>query len=149
MACLRLWCVLATCVWLVGCGGTQTASQVTEESTLKPVAVFYSRYVSQHGGQAPADEAAFRKYLATLSPEEFKGFGVASVDEMLVSKRDGQPYTILYGPPTGPPLGPGGTPIIAYEKQGVGGKRFVASSIGGVTEVDDAEFARLVPQPAS
>jgi hypothetical protein len=148
MARLRLWCVLATCVWLLGCGGTRTASQVTEESTLKPVAVFYSRYISQHGGRPPADEAAFRKFLEGLSPDELKSFGVSSIDEMLVSKRDGQPYKILYGPPSGPPLGPGGQPIIAYESKGVSGKRFVASSVGGVIEVDDAEFARLVPQPA-
>ena len=134
---------------LVGCGGTQTASQVTEESTLKPVAVFYSRYVSQHRGQPPQDEEAFRKYLSTITAEELKGFGIASVDEMLISKRDGQPYTILYGPPTGPATGPGGTPIIAYETQGVDGKRFVASSIGGVVEVDEAEFAKLVPQAAN
>ena len=36
-------------------------------------------------------------------------------------------------------------PIIAYEQTGVGDKRLVASSLGGVEEVDEARFRKLVP----
>jgi hypothetical protein len=39
-------------------------------------------------------------------------------------------------------------PIIAYEQTGVNGKRFVASSIGGIEEVDATRFQELVPTGA-
>lgn len=132
----------------VGCGGTQSASQETESSNLKPLAVFYGRYVAQHRGQPPANEAEFKKFLSSLPPEELQQFAVDSVESLLVSSRDGQPYVVVYGKPTGPPLGPGGMPIIAYEQTGVNGKRFVASSIGGIEEVDAARFQELVPTTA-
>ena len=51
---------------------------------------------------------------------------------------------VLYGAPDGPP-GPGGAPVIAYEQEGVGGKRFVASSLAAIEEVDEARFRELVP----
>ena len=38
-----------------------------------------------------------------------------------------------------------GQPVIAYEQEGVGGKRFIASSLGAVDEVDEATLAQLVP----
>lgn len=137
--------ILACVSFLVGCGGTQTASQATEESGLKPLAVFYGRFIAQHRGQPPKDEAEFRQFLGTVGAEELASFNVQNIDQIMTSSRDNQPYVVLYGAPTGPAKGPGGAPVIAYEKQGVGGKRFVASNLGGVEEVDEARFKELVP----
>ena len=136
---------LLVLVLLIGCGGTQTASKRTEESSLKPLSIMYGRYIAQNRGQPPANEEAFKKFLSTVGSEELKSVGVESIDKLLVSSRDGQPYVVIYGPATGPAQGPGGRPIIAYEKTGVGGKRFVASDLGGVEEVDEAKFKQLVP----
>ena len=140
-----LACILL--VVMVGCTGSQTASQETEQSSLKPLAIFYSRFQSQHQGRPPANEAELREFVSTFSAEDLQAFGVSSVDELFVSKRDNQPYVVEYGGTKNPPLGYGQAPIVAYEKEGVGGKRFVGSSLGGVEEVDEARFKELVPNP--
>lgn len=132
------------CSW--GCQG-QSASKSTEESNLKPLAVFYGRYLAQNRGRPPQNEAEFKAFVAKLSPDELKMFNLTSADQMFVSSRDQQPHIVVYGTPTGPSTGPGNAPIIAYEKTGVGGKRYVASSLGGVEEVDEARFKELVPHP--
>jgi len=35
--------------------------------------------------------------------------------------------------------------VVAYEQEGVNGKRFVASKMGAVEEVDEARFRKMVP----
>lgn len=141
---IALLTVLVCLLLVVGCSRGLSPS-VTESSGLKPLAVFYGRYQSQHRGKPPEKESEFRKFLDALPASELLSFNVKSIDEILVSPRDHQPYTILYGFPKGPPEGPGGVPIIAYEQTGVGGRRLVASSLGGVEEVDEARFQKLVP----
>jgi hypothetical protein len=133
-------------ITLAGCSGPQNASKPLEESSIKPLAMYYGRSRSQNMGQPPADEQAFRKYLATMSAEDLKkDFNVGSIDELFISKRDNQPYVIMYGTNNNPPTGPGSQPVVAYEKTGVGGKRYVATELGGVEEVDEARFKQLVP----
>jgi hypothetical protein len=129
---------------VMGCRGPQNASQQTESSGLKPLAVFYGRYLSQHRGQPPQSEAEFKQFLATMSPEDLKSFNLASADEVLVSSRDKLPYVVMYGAkPGGPMLN--GAPLIGYEQQGVNGKRYVGNWLGAVEEVDEAKFKELVP----
>lgn len=49
------------------------------------------------------------------------------------------------GSSAGGASGLGGQPVAAYESTGVGGKRFVASALGAVEEVDEQKFRELVP----
>jgi hypothetical protein len=126
----------------VGC--TRTASQPTESSNMKPLAVFYGQYLAAHRGQPPANEAEFKTFLKTLRPETLQSLEVTDVDSLFLSKRDQKPYVIKYGKVTGP-LGPGGMPVMAYEQEGVAGKRYIATMVGAVAEVDDARFRELVP----
>ncbi len=116
-----------------------------ENSTIKPLAVAYGSYISSHRGVPPANEEGFRQHLQNTW-ENLKNFHqLTSVDDLLISNRDKQPYVILYGDVTGP-KGPAGMPVVAYEKTGVNGKRFVASSLGAIEEVDEKRFQELVPQ---
>jgi len=62
---------------------------------------------------------------------------------MFVSSRYKKPYMVIYGPTSGE--GPAGQPVIAYEQEGMNGKRFVASKMGAVEEVDEARFRKMVP----
>jgi hypothetical protein len=78
------------------------------------------------------------------APSLLEQFAVKDVQALFVSSRDKEPYVILYGPLTGPP-GPGGQPVFAYEKTGVGGTRMVATSLGAVEEVDETRLKQLVP----
>jgi hypothetical protein len=135
----------ASCLTWLGCG-SETKSKDREESTLKPLMVVLGQYVGQHRGQLPANEAELKDYLSKLKKEQLAAFGIQDYNSLLVSSRDHKPYVILYGSESkGNPPGPGGQPVIAYEQEGAGGKRFVASSLGAVQEVDEAEFKRLVP----
>jgi hypothetical protein len=42
--------------------------------------------------------------------------------------------------------GSGSPPVIAYEQTGSMGKRYIATGLGGVEEVDEARFLQLVPK---
>lgn len=144
MSFIKLVVCSAALTVTMGCGSSK--QQAEEASTLKPLVVMYGRYVGQHQGVPPADEAEFRKYVEAQSAADLANLGVTDPAKLWVSSRDKQPYVILYGPVTGPP-GPAGMPVIAYESKGVGGKRFVASSLGAVDEVTEARFRELVPTP--
>lgn len=146
---------------LAGCGGnTKKAAQ--ESSNLKPLAIIYGRFVGRHQGKPPASEAELKEFAKTEADENFlKQHTLPNVDAMFVSSRDNQPYVVIYGalPPAAPPPagGPtpgdsmagfgGGAPVIAYEKTGVGGKRYVATSLGAVAELDEKHFQDLVTNP--
>jgi len=133
---------------LVGCGGGRGRNnQAQEVSPLKPIATFYGNYVNQHQGRPPPSEAEFKAFLQ--QPDNSKRLQaefpqVTDVDKLLISPRDNQPYVIFYGA-IAKGSGPGGGPVVAYEKVGVSGKRFVVGSMGSVEEIDEATFRKMVP----
>lgn len=62
-----------------------------------------------------------------------------NVDKALISPRDGKPFVIVPGV-----TGQGDEdPIIAYEQDGVGGKRMTVDIRGTVVLISDADFAKL------
>lgn len=139
-----IWTValVAAAMLAAGCS-QQMQSKKQQESRLKPLALLYGQYMAQHRGQPPASEAEFKKFVE--SQKAFlTQFGVPDPATLFISERDGQPYVVIYGKPTGPAV-LAGQPVIAYEKVGVGGRRFVASQLGAVEEVDEARFKELVP----
>jgi len=126
----------------VGCGiNAQKAEQ--ETSNLKPLMVLYGRYIGQHRGQPPPNEAAFKDFVKSAGTAELPG-GAKDMDALFTSTRDKQPYVIIYGPSKGS-TGPGGQPVVAYEQAGVNGRRYVASMLGAIEEVDEGKFRELVP----
>ncbi|MBC7857116.1 MAG: hypothetical protein IAF94_27105 [Pirellulaceae bacterium] len=129
-----------------GCGGRAGPRYDEEASLLKPLAKFYGEYVNQHQGLPPKGEAEFKAFLqesknARRLETEFK---IKETDKLLISPRDHQPFVIYYGA-LSKNLGPGGAPVVAYEKDGSGGKRLVVSALGAVEAVDDAAFRKMVP----
>ncbi len=143
-------CVLAVgCIAVVagvsGCGGS-AESREREQSNIKPLAVLYGQFLSTNRGQPPATEQQFKDYVKSRGPDLSDSYGVASVDELFVSSRDGKPYVIRSGAEAqqGEP-GPDGSRVVIYEAEGVDGKRYVATAMGAVEEVDEARFKQLVP----
>lgn len=133
---------------IAGCGNQGKSNKAEEASPLKPIAKFYGDYVNQHQGSVPASESLFLAFLkepknAELLKSEFK---ITDIDKLLISPRDNKPYTVYYGTISNN-QGPGGAPVVAYEKVGINGKRFVASALGYVVEVDESEFRRMIPDP--
>jgi hypothetical protein len=88
-------------------------------------------------GHAPSDEKEFKKAMQTVSvkPQNFK---VDSFDDLLISERDGQPLTVVYGPAAA------NSNFIVSEQTGVNGKRMVGLRTGIVEEIDDAQYKALM-----
>ena len=141
---LALWLRLLLLAWLsafalAGCGSGPAADKAVQESNLKPLAVLYGQYSGQNRGQNPPNEEAFKAFVKT------KVASPAEAEALFISSRDQKPYVIRYGGTFTPP-GPGvPIPVVAYEQEGVGGKRYLATALGGVEEVEEAAFRALVP----
>jgi len=138
---------LVASLGVLGCGdGARRQAQEFSQSNLRPLAILYGQFVGQHRGQPPKSEAEFRAFIKSLKPEQLAALaGGRDADSLFVSTRDQKPYVVIYGrAATGPP-GPAGAPVVVYEQEGRGGKRFVANSLGAVEELDEATFKQRVP----
>ncbi|HEX6961513.1 MAG TPA: hypothetical protein VF175_06575 [Lacipirellula sp.] len=94
-------------------------------------------------GRPPADEAQFKSFISQ-NGAILERMGVASADDLFVSERDSQPFVVIYGKhPQGM-----ATTVVAYESQGVDGKRLIGHSTRMIEEVDEARFRELVPVAA-
>jgi hypothetical protein len=124
-----LFTFVCATVALVGCGG-QPATAPTEIS-LRKLATYYGMFISK--GKAPANEGELRAFIKEKAAD-------ADLDDLFRSVRDAQPYVVIYfGSKKVSP-----SSVIAYEKEGQAGKRFVAYSTTVVRELDDAEFKLAV-----
>jgi hypothetical protein len=127
---------------LIGCGG-EGSSEVREKglSHVRLLTSLHTR-VSSELGRYPKDEAEFKAALgkANLTLDAMK---VNSIDELFISKRDGQPLVVVYG------QAPAGSDVVVYEQTGVDGLREVGHRIGVVEEVDAAKFAEIMPKTAA
>lgn len=139
-----LFSVLVACCF--GC--SPSAPQQEEDSRLKPLTILYGKYLGQHQGTPPANEAELRKFIESQGPEFWANWKNVDATNIFTSERDGQPYVILYGPVSGPP-GPAGKPVIAYESKGMNGKRYIGTDLGAVDEVDEARLRELVPNASA
>ncbi len=130
------WLVLGVlCAMIAGCGGESQEHIDRETSNMKPLVILYGKFLSRNRGQPPANEEAFKKFIQAAAATTLESFEVANVDELFVSSRDGKPYGIRYrGMPPLP------DDIVIYEQDGVDGVRYVADSLGSVTEKTEQEF---------
>ena len=137
-------------VSLLACGGCgekgAPGSQGSDQQTrvvMNVLSVFYGEYLSSHQETPPEDSDAFWKYLESRS-EDLKMYKVESLEQLMTSPRDGQPFAIVCGERLAPSDSPG-TPWAAYEQTGVNGKRMAVSVRGGAHELSADEFARQFP----
>lgn len=139
---IRLYVFLIVGCLQVGCGNSTTS--VNEErlgSNLSELAVWYHRFVSTHSGRPPGDEENFKKFIQAYGFQADTGRGINTVDDLFMSPRDQKPYIVVYGK-----QGSFVPDIIAYEQDGVDGRRWLASSMTTVAEVDSEKFRKLVPE---
>jgi len=136
-------CLLAAITVIAsGChSSASTGANKQETSRLKPLLVLYtSATTALH--HPPQNEAEFKKYIASQRGRMLDVLHVENPDELFVSERDGQPYVISYGPP------PSGKErnVVAYEKDGVEGKRMVGYASGVVVALDEEHFREAATQ---
>ncbi len=79
----------------VGCGSAPTQTDRKDEVHMKVLGILYGKYLSQHRGQPPANEAQFVQYLSS-TPASWEKI-VETPEQLLTSPRDGKPLLVLYG----------------------------------------------------
>ena len=118
----------------IGCGGRNSTPKL-HESNLRMVAVLYSQFVSAHGGERPRDADEFRAFIQSLGPGVLERAGLSGLDELMMSRRDGKPFAINYKSVDWKLNN-----VIAYEQQGAGGTRCIASNLGAMSEITEQQF---------
>ena len=135
---MRILLALAIAASVIGCAETEDPESAKMTSNMRGLAVAYGQFSSRHRGRPPKSEKELRAFIE----KEMGGvtyaesYNMTSVDDLFISSRDNEPYEVIYGKKS---------KIVAYEKVGVDGKRFVAHDLGAAEEVDEATFAELVP----
>ena len=117
-----------------GCG-ERSSSPKLHESNLRVVAVLYSQFVSAHGREIPRDADEFRTFVQSLGPGILSRAGLSGLEELLLSHRDGKPFVVHYKNVEWKL-----NHVIAYEQEGAGGTRCIASDLGAVSEITDEQF---------
>jgi len=130
-----------------GCGrGNPVATGVDRETRIRLniLATFYKEYLDSHRGKPPKDMDSLRQHLQTQADtiEAYKRRNlIGSLQELLTSARDDQPFVIMFGEKVGLSDMPGAF-WIAHEQAGVDGKRMAVRLQGGVDVLDADQFAR-------
>ena len=122
---------IACWVALLGCSSKPTPrSEDPGASNLRKIGQAYDHFTDMKH-RAPRNDDELKPMLKELEPK-------ADPDQILQSKRDGQPYVIHYGPKMDSDTR---SVILAHEKDGAEGKRYVLTLDRMVIEMSDAEFA--------
>ncbi|MCA9185554.1 MAG: hypothetical protein R3E01_18475 [Pirellulaceae bacterium] len=120
------------CLSCLSCGdGRVHTSAGEDQGRLSAIVMVYSR-ACRDKGTPPAATADLMTILAKAGAGE----------DVLTSTRDGEPFVIIWNLDL---LGKyqGSTAPLAYEQNGVDGKRLVVNCRREVSEVSDAEFGQL------
>jgi hypothetical protein len=167
-----LWALLAAVACgTLGCGASPRDEVPSDEDNLRNLTKLLGQFQARNQGRMPADDQEFQTFAREMSVEQLAALGIRdaetagvdkAIEKVLVSTRDGEPYVIRYGQgssmggalPPGKeiiinPKSPGGgvsQPVIAHEKTGARGKRYVVFGMGQVELVDEARFQQLIQQ---
>jgi hypothetical protein len=124
--------------WAVAWLGLAGCSSKPPPKQEDPVEIYLRRIVQAYDvaeyrlGRFPRTEDELKRFLPETGATE-------APEQLLRSPRDGQPYVIVYGAALDPN---GYGTILAYEKVGVEGQRYVITVSRDVKVMAEAEFAR-------
>ena len=130
---------------LAGCGpGVSPASSIrnSNKTNSQKLSNLYAFYQLKNKLQGPKDETAFKEFLNGSGSSVLDAIGVEAgeVDAMFVCERDGEPFRIRYGVPTGPR---GSQEAVVFETTGKHGKRMVGFLNMVQREVEDGEYESM------
>jgi hypothetical protein len=119
---------------VLGLDGCAKSTRRTEDPDTTNLRRLYQAFVmsDDRRNRGPKDMAELKHWLGELGEK-------ITPDEMLISRRDGQPFVIFFGNRI---RAEGGDTVLAYEKEGKEGKRFVLTLGGNVKSMTDEEFAK-------
>ncbi len=126
---LGVWCLIA-----MGCS---SSAPVKVETPRIPAADNLKKILAAYG-QFCATEQKPPESAEDLKPALAK---LGNPDELLRSPRDGQPFVICWGVDLMRPVDwAKSTPVLAYEKQGLDGRRYVLTTRRNVELMRDQDF---------
>jgi hypothetical protein len=128
------WLCAALAIAITGCSSTPKSTEDETTTDLREIAKAYAVTISLHR-RPPRSLEEIKKVLGELHEAKMVG----KPEEVLTSSRDGQPYEIILGADLGASRSP---EILAYEKQGKDGTRYVLTMTYDVQQLSDAEFAQ-------
>ncbi len=132
----RLSRLAVVVVIATGCSsGPQHADLSKVEASLNMIANAYAS-ARQPSGKGPATLDQLKAAMADIT-----AVVGGKPDDFLVSARDGQPFVVLYG------LAMNNNPVVAHEKTGKDGSRWVVDMRKVPRLVPDAEFDKEVAPP--
>jgi hypothetical protein len=133
LASVRTLLPLAACAAVAGCPSSPVVVNAPldrSHENLMHIGTAYDRFTTRHA-QAPTGVEQLRPFLKELGDP----------DELLRSPRDGEPYAICWGVDLRVrPKWATSTPVLAYEKRGADGKRYVLTTLRSVSLMTDQEF---------
>jgi hypothetical protein len=157
-----LWGALSLTASLTcaGCGDDTPQLGTSEvEQRLKLIALLYGAYSGDHMGSPPQSEKALKDWAVSLPEARRQSYGVEDVQSIWTSPRDNEPIVVRFGQQSGPPgvgivkpgesitVGPGSgyeakETVIAHEKTGVDGERYVVYGAGRTALLNEDEFTK-------
>jgi hypothetical protein len=128
---------------MAGCGESDQLSSPSA-NRLRALATVYLDYAAVNG-TGPANERQLHKHVSNVPGFLLDEVGVnpEAGAAAFVSERDGEAFVIRYGIGISQALGTE-APVIAYEKTGKDGTRFVAFANGDVNCVDEVAAKELM-----
>src|SRR5262245_6282687 len=138
LRCLAAGCLVAAfCAPFSGCGPAVVAKRPDARSQLTQVLRLYTAYSDKYR-KGPPNEEALRDFGQKLTPAEREANLLTDdVESIFTSPRDNQKFEIRYNLR----IDPGQNRAVAWEAQGIDGKRLVALTMGYVEEYDEQTFA--------
>ena len=131
----RIWLVALAGLLAAGCTPAEIRAQKPMDPAMERLLAVSFAYGQFH--QAKGREPR--------GPDDLRGLLAA---DALVSPRDGEPFVILWGAEFMPPLGQDARrPILAYEKRGRDGSRYVLTALGYVELLTDDELRSSIFPP--
>lgn len=142
----RLAVLIVAATVCVGCTSRNdpyAALARANASNIKRLANLYIIYQSKHDWFGPPSEEAFRDFIRSYNPKKLERIGVdpSATDDLFISERDGQPFTVLYGVRGS---SRGSSDAVVFETVGVEGRRMVAYLDNYQEELDGAQCDALL-----
>jgi hypothetical protein len=144
--------LLSMCLgWMLLAGCGRSSGPIAQEQTnLACLGHMYGMYISQNKGETPKSLDDLKKFVEKkISQDRLAQLKVASANDLFVSPRDGQPFTLVSYNKL-PPMKPGELPpIVLYETSGRSGQHAVAYLGGNTSTLDEAELQKSLPAKAA
>jgi hypothetical protein len=117
-----------------GCSSPAASDEDENTTDLRSIGRAYDAVIGMRN-KPPRSVGEIKQVLV-----DFHDVGwVGPPDEVLISSRDGQPYVIILGADLGAEVS---KDVLAYEKKGAEGKRYVLLTSRDVLQMSEDEFAQ-------